>query len=928
MSDRESGERQEGLAASQREARLEEEFGRLLEADAAERERRLVEIAERDRDLADELRRLLGVHEAPDPLLDGLAGQVERSAALELERAAGLRLQIGPYRLQEVIGRGGMGVVYRASRVEGGFEQQVALKLLHLDMDSPELRSRFAREQQLLARLDHRGIARLLDAGVTAEDRPYIVMQLVEDGLPIDRYCIENELTVRQIVELMVEVSAAVAYLHRHLVVHRDLKPSNVLVDAEGRVWLLDFGIAKLLGDEGDANPRTLTVQRVMTPEYAAPEQRRGEGVSTATDVYALGVVLHQLLTGIRPEGGTDWGDRASDTPSRKPPSVVREARLAGTGAAGLPVGSLPRDLDLIVLEALRPEPELRYASAQDLRRDLEAFLAGRAIQAAPDSWRYRTSTWFRRHWRSAAAAALVALLLGLAGLREVVLRRTAEAERERASAEAAKATAVSTFLADLLESADPARALGRDLKVLDVLAEASRRLNEDRRLRQQPLVEATLRQTVGVTLTALDQADAGLPHLERAIELRRNHGASELEVLEALRALGEGHYALAAPERAEQLFREVAEGRARLLGEDHPETLEARSDLAAALWQQERYEEVEAIDRRLLDRHRRVLGADHPGTVDAMNGLAATLFTTGFIAEAAELFADAYRAQRRNRGAEHPSTLMLGNNLGSAWLEIGRYRDADEVLTEVLELRRRVHGGENVHVAMTLHNLGLVRAQLGEEDDALALLEESARMRRDQGDTVRRRVETLLELVDLRCRRGELDASERLLVEIDRELAGLEEVPQDLTFAHEAAGAELALRRGRLAEAQRRLDLLAASGAETRPVDRRLRLVVLESRLHAARGGHHQAVESAAAASSLATQEFGAEHPVTVECRLEEARRLLDAGRRGEAAELARRLLPIALPRHGEAHPRTVELRRLAGEGDDADDIGGRNCG
>ena len=384
--------------------------------------------------------------------LDGLLRQVAEGLEEELEDPLkGQR--IGPYRITDEVGRGGMGVVYRAERIEGPFSQQVAIKVLPRGRDTAALLRRFEQEQRVLALLDHPHIARLLDGGLTEGGRPYFVMEYV-DGEPLDAYCDRHRLSIGKRLRLFLAVCEAVQYAHQNLVVHRDLKPSNILVAApteEGgqpalasrglQVKLLDFGIAKLLSGEGASGPGeilTRTGERLLTPEYAAPEQIRGEAVTTATDVYGLGVLLYELLTGQRPCHTTGRSryevEQAVCKTEPTRPSVAVTRPVVETGAAThgepspeavgrarrLRVDQLQRtlrgDLDAICLKALRKEPEARYASVEALADDLRRYATGLPVQARRGSVGYRARKFVRRHrWGVAAAAVFVLLLAGYA---------------------------------------------------------------------------------------------------------------------------------------------------------------------------------------------------------------------------------------------------------------------------------------------------------------------------------------------------------------------------------------------------------------------------------------------------------------------------------------------------------------------------------
>ncbi|MBD3648097.1 MAG: serine/threonine protein kinase, partial [Pseudomonadales bacterium] len=399
---------------------------------------------------------------------DDLTGAIIAAAPLELESAVQTRLEFGPYKAHQVIGRGGMGIIYEAERVDGEFDQQVALKLLHVDMETPETHSRFLAERQLLARLSHPNIARLLDGGVTPEGRPYFVMELV-DGMPIATYCREHALPVEEILRLFLDVVDAVSYLHRNLIVHRDLKPGNIFVDQGGQVKLLDFGIAKILTEEHGSEALTRTGLQLLTPEYAAPEQLRNGPITTATDVFALGGVLYELLSGGRPfnRDQLDINDRVLRTPTAPSTALRRSTSdVAAVRNTAVSWRRLAGDLDNICLKALRPEPEFRYVSAEQLGEDIERHLNGLPVRARKNTAYYRSSRFLLRHRSAVAATMMLLTILGFGFAHERGLREEAEVARLAADHEAARALAVSDFLTELLSSVDPAKAQGHEVPV------------------------------------------------------------------------------------------------------------------------------------------------------------------------------------------------------------------------------------------------------------------------------------------------------------------------------------------------------------------------------------------------------------------------------------------------------------------------------
>ncbi len=415
--------------------RLREVFDAVIDSPPASRAARLQELTAGDAELREAVARLLAAHDAAGGFLD--AGPP--TLAMPDVDVAVVGRRIGAYEVVRELGRGGMGTVYLGVRVDDQYRKAVAIKVLRAALDRDVLHVRFARERQILASLDHPDIARLIDAGTTKDGQPYLVMDLV-DGVPIDEYCTRHDLSIDARLVLFRRVCEAVHHAHRHLIVHRDLKPRNILVTADGSPRLLDFGIAKLLSpDDGEAPGVTETSLRVMTPEYASPEQARGERVTTASDIYSLGVILFQLLTGQRPyrlpSTRLDEIVRTiCDTPAARPSAV----------AAPTVTRRLRGDLDAIVLAALRKEPERRYGSVAQLSEDVRLHLAGHPIVARPDTWRYRLSKFVRRHRLAAAAAVIVAA--SLVGGLGVAVWQARVASQARVAAEAERARAERRF--------------------------------------------------------------------------------------------------------------------------------------------------------------------------------------------------------------------------------------------------------------------------------------------------------------------------------------------------------------------------------------------------------------------------------------------------------------------------------------------------
>ena len=523
----------------------------LLDLDADARDTRLRELEATQPALAAELRALLAADADAGGLLDEgivpLAGDLLGGLAAGEEPAADTAAGqiVGRWRLLHCIGRGGMGEVFLAERADGEFAQRAALKRLKRGMDSEALLRRFAQERRILATLDHPHIAHLLDAGIDAQDRPYFAMEYVE-GVTITEHARQHRLDVRERLRLMLEVCDAVAHAQSRLVVHRDLKPSNILVDGTGEPHLLDFGIAKILAGV-DAEPPsgaatlTGTGVRVLSPAYAAPEQILGEPVSTATDVYALGVLLFELLTSVLPHRrGHHWSETLAESTQRetieRPSQSLRQLDDAQVERAygerwrdrDRFVRELHGDLDTVVLTALRREPARRYASAAALAADLRAWLDGRPISARRDSTGYRLRKFVGRHRVGVVATAIV--LLSLIGGLGAALWQARIAERHAREAEriAAKAEQTKRFVVSLFEATNPETARkGAQMSALDLLRDASKRVEAE--LKEASDTQAELRVTLGQSLFAVGSADEGIALAERGVEQLRVLGPDEL---------------------------------------------------------------------------------------------------------------------------------------------------------------------------------------------------------------------------------------------------------------------------------------------------------------------------------------------------------------------------------------------------------------
>ena len=630
---------------------------------------------------------------------------VAAGARLLASGAAGGR-RIGPYRLERELGRGGTSTVYLGRREDAPGQPAVAVKLL--DRGGPDGRSvvaRFEAERRALSTLDHPGIARLLDVGLTEDGRPYVALEWI-DGLPIDAWCAARGLDLEARVRLFLRVCAAVHAAHQRLVVHRDLKPGNVLVDWTGAPKLLDFGLAKILDNSrGAPLDPTATALRALTPAYASPEQARGEPVSTATDVYSLGVLLFELATGERP----------IRTEGLTPTEVERAICEQAPNFAAV---RLPADLENILRMALRKEPERRYGSVAQLAEDLSRFLTGRPVVARPDTRLYRTVKFIRRHrWAVAAASAFLVLIVAFAISLALQSRRVAR-ERDRAERTA-------DFLIDLFEISDPSESRGASVTAREMLDRGAQRLRTE--LADEPEVRASLQETIGRVYQNLGLYRGAEPLLVESLATRRrifrgDHPdlASSLNRLGVVRALA-GRFAAAEP-----LFRESLAMRERLFAENDPRVVSSLSNLALLLHDRGDYAGAETLYRRAL-----ALDRNHPDpdSAAAVN-LGLLLIDRGDYEAAEALVRPALATIREQKGQRHPEVARTLGYLGMALQGQRRWTEAERSFRGALAIDRMLLSDNHPDFARDLHLLGSMWLEKGDLWLAGPLLDRAANLR------------------------------------------------------------------------------------------------------------------------------------------------------------------------------------------------------
>ncbi len=712
--------------------RVNEVFDKAVKMDVATRERFLERTCADDPDLLAYIKSLIEADGAPDQTVhNAIAEAMNVTFTTQPDKAddiAGAR--IGPYRVERLIGQGGMGAVYLAQRADEEFEQVVAIKLGRHKLVDPMTKARLKAERQILANLDHPNIARLLDGGTTDEGVPYIVMEYI-DGVRIDTYCDVHRLSLDERLVLFQSICRAVHYAHQNLVIHRDIKPGNILVTTDGTPKLLDFGIAKLVEKDGVATPG-LTHEGVslMTPENASPEQVRGLAVTTATDTYSLGLLLHRLLTGLPAFELDDLSpsefarvvcEQPATQPSRRlatmPMNVshlqtVRHASLDEIAAdRQRTIESLRRamrgDLDTIVLKALRKEPERRYLSPLQLADDIERYRRAMPIRAHADSWRYRTAKFLQRHaFGVSVAVGGIVLLCGFVA--------TLFLQNERIRAERDHAQSVSQFLEEIFSAPDPANARGLDITAKEILAEGSARIANE--LDEQPAIRAALMETIGRVYFNLGEYPPSIDMLEQSLELRRvTDGAGSASVASAENALAEALIRTADYPRAETLLLSSLETHRELFGDSGSPVATNRFNLAELYLANGDLDAAETQARQSIAIFASLQPRPAIALAEAKNVLARILQTRGELKETETLLREAIQLLETAEGDDHPLMAYYLQSLAVLLKSKGALDDAEATFARSIAVTRRVLGDEHDLVATTLTMLGSLQHERGD---------------------------------------------------------------------------------------------------------------------------------------------------------------------------------------------------------------------
>jgi len=682
--------------------------------------------------------------------------------------------RLGEYTIVRKLGQGGMGTVYLAQHP---FQKDVALKILKRGMDTDHFLARFHREQTILAELKHPNIARLMDAGATADGLPYFVMEYL-DGMDIRDYVHRHRCSIKACIKLFLKVCAAVSSAHQNLVVHRDLKPSNILVCGDGEPKLLDFGIAKLLQpDDGVSSSQTATHMRLMTPEYASPEQLRGQPHATGSDIYSLGVLLFELLTGRRPfttkdAQGKSFERMVCEKPAPKPSEVLSGS--VGVSATNQPPlaraiskkrrKQLKGDLDTILLKALRKEPNRRYSSVDHLAEDLQRYLQGLPVKARKDTFIYRGSKFVRRHKLGLISALILALLPLTFATARLMERQETIIQKNLAMRERDKWERTTQFLMNLFELSDPMKQQGASITARELLDRAAAQLDDD--LEEEFQVRADFMTTIGKVYIHLGQYEAAQNILQKALDIQKAHlEPNHLDLVPTLQALGQVHLKawqcekaracleqavtlqtanprtppldlaktnmlraqaysnLSRFSEAEVLAKEVLQLREKVFGPDHPKVAEILETLSIILVMQGRKKESETMIRRDIAIREEVYGKDHPELLASLHNLAMHCKKVCDFDQAEALLKRRVKIMENTYRPDHPDLAAAYSELATNYASLRRFEEAEPFYAKAVAIAEKSLKPDDFVYALYLRNWGFALGGLKQLDRAESLI-------------------------------------------------------------------------------------------------------------------------------------------------------------------------------------------------------------
>lgn len=648
-------------------------FARAVELNEEERATWIRRTCSGDSRLREEVESLLKAHHQPG-ILDETLESLRREALKETGRTDWKGECIGRYRILQELGHGGMGSVYLAERADGQYRQQVALKIMRNPLAGPVQIQRFKQERQILASLEHDHIARLLDGGVTPDGLPYYVMELI-DGFPIDEYCKSRDLNLSACLELFLDVCDAVQYAHRRLIIHRDLKPSNILITQHGSVKLLDFGIAQVLSESLGINPASDVLETPLTPGYASPEQLRKESITTTSDVWQLGLVLHELLAG--------------DLPENNAPEAISP--------------KLPADLQSVVQKALHPEPSRRYESAAALAEDIRRFLHHRPVHACSGSVQYRTQKFLRRHPAEALASALILILV--VGYIFTITRHSAQTQAalHEAREEAAKAEQMAAFLTGMFETGDPYNHPGDTVTARTLLDRGIRQADS---LADQPAIQTQMYSVIGHVYIRLGEYEKAYPTLKQALALRSQTPGDGSELARNHYLLGTASHQLGRYREADSYFREALRIYNSLPDHRSADYASTLFTLANMAMMRGTTDSSAQMHQQALEMHKSLPEPSLPDIAAGYHALGQIALLNEDLSSARNHLRKALHIYNQAYAPAHPAaagTLVL---LAELHQKTGNLQQAERLLTDALEIRQRHLGNHHTDTGFTLMKL------------------------------------------------------------------------------------------------------------------------------------------------------------------------------------------------------------------------------
>ena len=693
----------------------------------------LKSVEDSDRILEEQLRR-------NEILLQDLSAHLEESKSSK----SLINSTLGKWKIISLLGKGGMGDVYKVERTETDIQQYGALKIMRRGLDTPENIRRFRLEKQILAGLHHPNIASLIDGGLSENGLPFLVMEYVE-GNPVTQYCDQNNLTINQRIKLFSSICEGVQYAHKNLIIHRDLKPENILVTKNGHVKILDFGIAKLLDPDLYEWSAVETRQnaRIMSIEYAAPEQVAGEPVNTSTDQFTLGLLLFELLAGIQPFDFEDHPYREirriileeqSPYPSHRIRNYQDKQKLAEiaknrSATVDNLTSQLTGDLDSIILKTLRKDHKARYNSIDQLKIDLKNYLENKPVLARRNSTFYRAKKFVKRNSKGiATVSAFILIIISLVSYFTFQLTQ----ERNTAQLEAKTAEQVSSFMLGLFEANQPSEAQGDTLTARTLL---NRGADKAKELNNQPIVQARMYEEIGRAYHAIGLYQDALTVLKESLELRREiHGEQHIEVANILNLQGFSFKEIGDYAVAESLYQKALTVQHNVLENKHPDIAETQNNLGVLYRVLGEYDKAENHLSKALKIWRNQYGDEHAETANTLSNLGIVYRFNGDLETAEAYLNQAYKIQQKiNPELNHPKTATITETLGYVLKEQKKYDEAESMYRLSLKIRRKIYGNNHTDVANTLNNLSVLLAEQGKLQEAEDLIKESTKIRKQQ---------------------------------------------------------------------------------------------------------------------------------------------------------------------------------------------------